>query len=192
MRQLLSAVEYMHSMNIGHFDLKLENVLLCNDIDHIQLIDFGLSKVLADSESLTSPMGSLAYMAPEVIGSPHRPTSFDVKADIWSAGVMLYALLCNRFPYELPENRDRVPFKATMQLMRDLIDETSDSVIGRCPTQKSDALTFIELMLTIEPSERISAHGALNHPWLKIPVTEENIPNKRFRTSAVSLDTVKP
>lgn len=79
-RQLLSAVEFMHSHDIVHRDLKVENLML-DRMDMLKIIDFGLSNSLAGKEFLDTQCGSMAYSAPELLCK--KPYGKEV--DIWSA-----------------------------------------------------------------------------------------------------------
>ena len=96
-QQLMSALNYCHSLGICHRDLKLENLLLIDDKEdsHIKVIDFGLSQLFNKDEKMNSIVGSLYYISPEVLGG-----SYNEKCDIWSAGVILYILLCGELPFE--------------------------------------------------------------------------------------------
>lgn len=87
-RQIVLAIEYLHFHQICHRDLKPENILL-NKFNRIKIADFGFARLVKKNTTETS-CGSPHYAAPEVIrGIPYDPK----KADIWSLGVILYALL---------------------------------------------------------------------------------------------------
>ncbi len=96
-QQLLSAIGYMHSHQIVHRDLKPENILLTKYPQrNVKLADFGLSKYLEDGELLRTSCGSPNYAAPEVVtGSLYGGPEIDV----WSAGVILYAMLTGSLPF---------------------------------------------------------------------------------------------
>lgn len=114
MRQVLSAVAYAHNANIIHRDLKLENILLTKDAgtcglhNAVKVADFGLSAFFRHGDELVTRCGSPSYLAPELFkgeaceGPP---------IDVWCMGVILFALLCGRLPFEGSELRghDRPP-----------------------------------------------------------------------------------
>lgn len=95
-QQLLSAIEYIHKIGIVHRDLKPENILLDHN-NNVKLVDFGLSNVYQPGETLKTACGSPCYAAPEMIrGDKYHGLS----ADIWSSGVVLYAMVCGYLPFE--------------------------------------------------------------------------------------------
>lgn len=90
MLQILSAVAYCHKRHIVHRDLKPENLLLTSNKPDslLKVIDFGTSSKLQPRYLLSSIKGTIRYMAPEVLNE-----EYDEKCDVWSCGVVLYALL---------------------------------------------------------------------------------------------------
>lgn len=97
-RQVVSAVAYMHSNKVIHRDIKLENILLAEkpgkDIK-LKIIDFGLAKTMAPNEKAKTFFGTVGYLAPEMT---KRRYSFGV--DVWAVGVLTYVLLCGVFPFD--------------------------------------------------------------------------------------------
>jgi calcium-dependent protein kinase len=92
------SVCYLHKNNITHRDIKLENFLLFreDDLTHIKMIDFGLAtKLSAKEEVLTEMIGSILYVAPEVLSG-----QYSMYADNWSMGVVLYVLLSGTYPFD--------------------------------------------------------------------------------------------
>jgi len=102
-------MDYLHSKSIAHRDLKPENLLLDADKKTIKIVDFGLSNLFENGETLITACGSPCYAAPEMI-SGKRYKGVDV--DIWSSGVTLYAMLVGFLPFEDPN---------TIQLYRKII-----------------------------------------------------------------------
>ena len=95
-------MEYLHSLQIAHRDIKLENILTQKFSENpeietiIKISDFGLSAPMLDGEFLDESVGSLHYAAPEIVkGEPYNGTEIDA----WSCGVVLYTLVCQTFPF---------------------------------------------------------------------------------------------
>ena len=92
----MSGVEYCHRHNVVHRDLKPENLLLDQNLN-VKIADFGLSNMMTDGEFLRTSCGSPNYAAPEVISGKLYAGP---EVDIWSCGVILYALLCGTLPFD--------------------------------------------------------------------------------------------
>uniref|UniRef100_A0A8C2NMA5 non-specific serine/threonine protein kinase n=1 Tax=Capra hircus TaxID=9925 RepID=A0A8C2NMA5_CAPHI len=148
--QILSAVEYCHSHNIVHRDLKTENLLLDGNMD-IKLADFGFGNFYNSGEPLSTWCGSPPYAAPEVFeGKEYEGPQLD----IWSLGVVLYVLVCGSLPFDGPnlpalrqrvlEGRFRIPF-----------------------FMSRDCETLIRRMLVVEPAKRITIAQIRQHRWMQ-------------------------
>ena len=99
MLQLCSALSYLHSLHIMHRDIKPENVMIDPTSLHIKLIDFGLSSLYQPKEQLSTACGSPCYAAPEMIAGKRY---HGLMADVWSCGVILFAMVCGFLPFEDP------------------------------------------------------------------------------------------
>ncbi|VDM33619.1 unnamed protein product [Hydatigera taeniaeformis] len=148
-RQLVSAIGYSHSRGIAHRDLKPENILL-KDEQNIRVIDFGLCAKNADNKFLTTYCGSLAYAAPEVLQNQEYNGP---AADIWSMGVILYAILCGSLPFD-PSKPEKLP-KLIMKGQYTM--DESLSATGR---------DLLAQMLCVDPTARISMVELSTHPWV--------------------------
>jgi 5'-AMP-activated protein kinase catalytic alpha subunit len=148
--QIISGVEYCHFQKIVHRDLKPENLLLDAN-DNIKIADFGLSNLMRDGDFLRTSCGSPNYAAPEVI-SGHLYAGPEV--DVWSCGVILYALLCGSLPFD----DESIPnlFKKIKSGMYSL------------PTHLSQlAKNLIPRMLEVDPMKRITIPEIRLHPWFQ-------------------------
>ncbi|XP_063313344.1 maternal embryonic leucine zipper kinase [Pelobates fuscus] len=150
-RQIVSAVAYIHSQGYAHRDLKPENLLI--DEDHnLKLIDFGLCakpKGGMDYHLMTC-CGSPAYAAPELIQGKAYIGS---EADIWSMGVLLYALMCGYLPFD--DDNVMVLYKKIMRGKYDIPKWLSPG-----------SVLLLSQMLQVDPKKRITVRHLLNHPWL--------------------------
>lgn len=150
-RQIASAVAFCHQNGIAHRDLKPENLLL-DTHSNIKLIDFGL---IARPNNLYSDMlstccGSAAYAAPELIRGEKY---LGPQADMWSLGILLYALLCGFLPFD-DDN--------TQRLYR-LIQRGTYEIP---PWLSNDSQKVIGSLLKHRPESRLSMDQLLQHPWL--------------------------
>jgi serine/threonine protein kinase len=137
-RQLISALLHMHSKNILHRDLKLENVLLDGSLSRCLLIDFGLSSTWQLGQKMDTHCGSAEYAAPELF--QHDPL-YGPGIDVWSFGIMLFACLLAHLPFE-SKNHPGVAFvaKAVMKgltrshffEMQHRLSNECSSLIVRC------------------------------------------------------------
>jgi len=100
MSQLIDGVSYLHDANVIHRDLKLGNLFLDAELG-IKIGDFGLASRLADSkEKRNTICGTPNYIAPEVIDSKKKQLGHSFEVDIWALGVIMYATLFGKPPYE--------------------------------------------------------------------------------------------
>ncbi|KAK1168066.1 serine/threonine-protein kinase SIK2 isoform X1 [Acipenser oxyrinchus oxyrinchus] len=147
--QILTAVDYCHSHNIVHRDLKMENLLLDANMN-IKLADFGFGNFYKLGDPLSTWCGSPPYAAPEVFeGKEYEGPQLD----IWSLGVVLYVLVCGSLPFDgasLPalrqrvlEGRFRIPF---------FMSQDCENLICR--------------MLLVDPTKRITIAQIKQHRWM--------------------------
>jgi calcium-dependent protein kinase len=151
--QMLLAVSYIHSHNILHRDIKLENFLYeSEDSDHLKLIDFGFSKVWAPNTKLHLSCGTLAYIAPEVLSK-----SYTCQCDMWSLGVTVFILLLGYMPFK---GKDEQMHKNIKQARFERKKKHWDAI-------STDAQDFIEKLIVVDPDARLTAKQALEHPWIE-------------------------
>eukprot|EP00605_Chrysophyceae_sp_TOSAG23-4_P001245 GSChrysophyteH1.ASY1.ANO1.1356.1 assembled CDS len=148
--QIISGVEYCHYQKIVHRDLKPENLLLDSD-NNIKLADFGLSNVAHDGDFLRTSCGSPNYAAPEVISGNLYAGA---EVDVWSCGVILYALLCGTLPFDdesIPNLFKKI--KSGMYSLPTHLSQSSRDLILR--------------MLVVDPMKRITMADVRAHHWFQ-------------------------
>ncbi|MCJ1236586.1 hypothetical protein MMC14_004567 [Varicellaria rhodocarpa] len=193
-RATLSAVAYLHDHGIVHRDLKPENLLFRTPEDNADLLiaDFGLSRIM-DEEAfhvLTTTCGTPGYMAPEIF----KKTGHGKPVDVWAIGVITYFLLCGYTPFDRDSNLEE------MQAI--LIADFSFTPLEYWRGVSRHAREFIKRCLTIDPTQRMTAHEALSHPFVLekgtgedgttedlLPVVKKNF-NAR-RTLHAAIDTIR-
>lgn len=156
MKEMVEALNYLHLKKIVHRDLKPENLLFesKSDTAAIKLIDFGLAGSCAD-HPLKTPCGTPNYVAPEIL----RRQPYDTQADMWSAGVILYIILCG-FPPFYDENDDlgRL-YKKIKRADYDMPSPYWDKI-------SPDAKDLVKSLLVADPKRRLTAEKVLQHRWI--------------------------
>lgn len=151
LKNLMLVVKYCHDMGVVHRDIKPENILLTS-LGKMKLADFGLAMRVAKGQKLNGLAGSPAYVAPEVLLG-----NYSEKVDIWSAGVLLHALLIGALPFQ-GDSLEAV-FEAIKNAKLDFHS-------GKWEAVSKPARNLIERMLTRDVSSRITADEVLRHPWI--------------------------
>jgi len=154
---LIEAMAYIHDNNVVHRDLKPENLLLTDKTDNasIKIADFGFAKRLDfdNDNSLNTACGTPGYVAPEIL----ERQRYGKAVDMWSIGVITYILLCGYPPFHDQHQAQlfRKIRKGEFEFDSPYWDDVSD-----------EARDLISKMLTVNPTKRISAFQALEHPWI--------------------------
>jgi serine/threonine protein kinase len=160
--QVVDTVRYLHSRQVCHRDIKLENLLLTGPAPHslIKVIDFGLAKVWGEDSELETYVGTPVYMAPEVVAClGSQASAYSSKSDCWSLGVVLYLLLCGRHPFSAKSETERD---------RKILGGRARPMEGpRWERVSAEAKGLVSALLEMEPEKRLSAEAVLQHPWFE-------------------------
>ena len=147
-QQLINCLFYLHSQNIAHRDVKIDNMLLDSNKD-LKLIDFGLSTKYTDDDLLDQPCGTVVYAAPEVLeGKEYH----GMLADVWSSGIVLYGMLAGYLPFS--DKDDEVNKKQVIKGQIKMPEFLSDSVKD-----------LLKHMLDVNPMTRYTLQEIKDHPW---------------------------
>ncbi|XP_016513087.2 calcium-dependent protein kinase 8 [Nicotiana tabacum] len=155
LRTVVEVVQMCHRHGVIHRDLKPENFLFGNkkETAPLKAIDFGLSVFFKPGEHFNEIVGSPYYMAPEVLKRNYGP-----EVDVWSAGVILYILLCGVPPFWAETEQG-----VAQAIIRSVIDFKRDP----WPKVSDNAKDLVKKMLDPDPTRRLTAERVLEHPWLQ-------------------------
>eukprot|EP00184_Porphyridium_aerugineum_P000622 CAMPEP_0184691656 /NCGR_PEP_ID=MMETSP0313-20130426/436_1 /TAXON_ID=2792 /ORGANISM="Porphyridium aerugineum, Strain SAG 1380-2" /LENGTH=505 /DNA_ID=CAMNT_0027149409 /DNA_START=87 /DNA_END=1604 /DNA_ORIENTATION=+ len=147
-QQIVCGLEYCHRRLICHRDLKPENLLLDRNLN-VKICDFGMTNLNPPGQFLETSCGSPHYAAPEVVSGDMYN---GLEADIWSTGVILYAMVTGRLPFD-DDNIQR------------LLNKVQRGVYHLPNDIDPNCRDLIKQMLNVDPSKRISIDGIKAHPW---------------------------
>uniref|UniRef100_A0A8C5PER3 Protein kinase domain-containing protein n=1 Tax=Leptobrachium leishanense TaxID=445787 RepID=A0A8C5PER3_9ANUR len=147
-RQIISALDFCHSYSICHRDLKPENLLL-DEKNNIRIADFGMASLQVGDSLLETSCGSPHYACPEVI----KGEKYDGRrADVWSCGVILFALLVGALPFD-DDN------------LRQLLEKVKRGVFHMPHFIPPDCQNLLRGMIEVEPDKRLSLDQIQKHSW---------------------------
>ncbi|XP_019115190.2 serine/threonine-protein kinase BRSK2 isoform X4 [Larimichthys crocea] len=147
-RQIISALDFCHSHSICHRDLKPENLLL-DEKNNIRIADFGMASLQVGDSLLETSCGSPHYACPEVI----RGEKYDGRrADVWSCGVILFALLVGALPFDHDN-------------LRQLLEKVKSGVFHMPHFIPPDCQSLLKGMIEVNPEKRLTLEAIQKHAW---------------------------
>ncbi|KAL4423944.1 hypothetical protein ABPG75_001245 [Micractinium tetrahymenae] len=165
-QQLVIAVDYAHRMGVTSRDIKMENTLLDGSPRPlIKLADFGFSKDANAHSAPTSRVGTPAYLAPEVVSCQPGQNYDGKKADIWSCGVLLFAMTTDSFPFHREGDAYLKPNQKLSAMLQRILRGEYAFPPGRKLSEGVKDL--IGRMLVLDPSKRASLQEVMAHRWYK-------------------------
>ncbi|KAL7718553.1 non-specific serine/threonine protein kinase [Entamoeba marina] len=159
-KQILAAIQYLHSVDIIHRDLKPENIMISDKDYVVKLTDFGFGRKVDSTHRAGTLCGTDAYASPEIYKG-HEYDGF--KSDIWSCGVLFYVLTTKDYPF-----MDKTDTRPDTDMIQNIIKGKrihSDTFENRSQTLKN----FINSMLVLDPRERPTVEECLEHEFFSPP-----------------------
>ena len=169
-QQIINGVEYLHNQGIIHRDLKPENLLL-DDKFQIKISDFGLSTFFSKNNYLQTACGTPSYAPPEMLeGHEYNGEA----TDVWSCGIILYAMLCGTLPFS--ESQEEIIVKKI---------KSHDYVIPNYLSK--DAKDLLNHILIINPKERYNIKQIQGHPWFNL-IKPHMVPGINLEEDIIPVD----
>uniref|UniRef100_A0A8C6V0N9 Si:dkey-16p21.7 n=1 Tax=Neogobius melanostomus TaxID=47308 RepID=A0A8C6V0N9_9GOBI len=178
-RQIISALDFCHSHSICHRDLKPENLLL-DEKNNIRIADFGMASLQVGDNLLETSCGSPHYACPEVI----RGEKYDGRrADVWSCGVILFALLVGALPFDHDN-------------LRQLLEKVKSGVFHMPHFIPPDCQSLLKGMIEVSPDKRLTLEAIQKHAWYQSgryePCPEQPAPRRVCVKRVVSVSDLDP
>jgi MAP kinase interacting serine/threonine kinase len=205
-RDIATALNFLHSKGMAHRDLKPENILcqFSNTVIPVKICDFDLgSTIKINSRSATpvttpelcTPVGSAEYLAPEVVDAFINDMSYDKRCDLWSLGVIVYIMLSGKCPFtgncgsDCGWSRGKECYECQQLLFERIKEGVYEFPPEDWDRVSEDAKDLIRHLLVRNVTMRYSAYDVLNHPWITgthlVPSTHLSTPSLLKRNNSV-------
>jgi serine/threonine protein kinase len=157
--EMCEGLQFVHSQNVAHRDLKPENTLLDAN-GHCKLSDFGLARFVGPSGLASTSCGTPCYVSPEILSG----RSYDAKkSDIWSLGVVLFAMLTGQLPW-------------SQKNQAQLFQQIRSGYVRMPSIVQPSAASLIRSMLVVNCQARLDVKGVLDHPWTRATSIPQAVP----------------
>lgn len=174
-KQIVNAIAYCHSSGVAHRDLKPENILFTT-FPNLKVTDFGLCGYISEQKLMRSFCGSPCYCAPECLCR----VQYDGRlSDIWSMGVILYAMVTGQQPWTVKNTS--LMLRQIMQAQYEIPEYLSE-----------ECKSLIAGLLKLKPNERLTMKSIIDHPWLKFSEWALVHEPVNLDLSLSQIDLVKP
>jgi serine/threonine protein kinase len=160
LKQLATAMTYVHSKRTLHRDIKPSNVLLADNYTTVKLCDFGFARTVTHNEEAETILGTETYMAPELF----KKEQYSFPADVWSLGILMYVLMTFKI--------ERVLHGPKLDLNEETYSATLRSDMLRVYSQQEALVDLIMSMLKVDPTKRLTASQILD----QVTIIEEQLP----------------
>ena len=162
-QQLLSGLHHIHQNNVIHRDIKLENVFLNQDRSKVVIGDFGLSNLWSPGGNLKTRPGSAEYAAPELLDKRQQ---YGPSIDIWSSGVVLFAMVTGQLPFNAEESKGKVTKPKLFDQIKLGLGEDHTRILDSLPAS-AEVRMLLNKVLTVEVSQRVTMPQALCDAWFQ-------------------------
>ena len=201
-KQIILGIKHIHSKNIVHRDIKLENILI--DLNNrVKICDFGIGVILeSKDELLYDQCGTPMYMAPEILLSSKKKGYKGFPVDVWSSGIALYIMLSGTLPFNI-KKKEKIEKNNNKNNSESEISENDDedditlsnnnnyelqySIVNKKPKHiekiSNEARDLLKGLLNKNPDKRLTIEQILNHPWLNTEEVDNNdhIINNKYK-----------
>ena len=180
-KQIILGIKHIHSHNIVHRDIKLENILI--DLNNnIKICDFGIGRILSSPDQLLyDQCGTPMYIAPEILLCTKHTGYKGFPVDIWSSGIALYILLSGTLPFSF-KNGNSISIEESEKNNDNNSEELQFNIVNNSPKNieniSDEARDLLKGLLNKNPSKRLTCDEILAHPWLKD--VNENLDNNKY------------
>ncbi|KAL5021447.1 hypothetical protein ScPMuIL_000602 [Solemya velum] len=158
-RQLISAIHYLHERGVSHRDLKMDNIMLDEKKKNLKIVDFGLSNTFSRDDLMKTHCGSPEYAAPELFTAGEK---YGPEVDIWSLGIIMYAAIVGKLPFTTPYTDQYRRQKLQQQIGKGLIEQHEQEMA----LLSKDCRDLLRRLIEPSPDLRLPLMDIEIHPWV--------------------------